>query len=161
MSSEAKIAANRRNALASTGPTSAQGKAKARWNAFKHGGYAHVTLLGERAAEFKESLDDFQEHFKPEGPFESMCVFYIARSVWIMHRLTLAERWHIDGLVTHNAKSAASLEEATISAMAVYVTFGTEIGSFERARAHHRREMDYYIEKLQTSQEMRRKTPKE
>lgn len=37
MSSEAKIAANRRNAQKSTGPRSAAGKARTRHNAFKHG----------------------------------------------------------------------------------------------------------------------------
>jgi hypothetical protein len=37
MTSPAKIAANRRNALRSTGPRSAAGKARARRNAFRHG----------------------------------------------------------------------------------------------------------------------------
>lgn len=37
MATEKQIAANRRNALKSTGPRTPEGKARSRWNALKHG----------------------------------------------------------------------------------------------------------------------------
>ena len=50
MTSEEKIAANRRNAQLSTGPTTSDGKAKVSQNAMKHGMYSHQAVLpGESA----------------------------------------------------------------------------------------------------------------
>jgi hypothetical protein len=56
MTSEAKIAANRRNAQRSTGPRSAAGKARTRFNAFQHGLAARK--LEERVAD--EEIDSLQ-----------------------------------------------------------------------------------------------------
>jgi hypothetical protein len=56
MASEAKIAANRRNARRSTGPRSAAGKARTRFNAFQHG--LAAGKLEERLAD--EAIDTLQ-----------------------------------------------------------------------------------------------------
>ena len=53
MTSEAKIAANRRNAQRSTGPRTASGKARIRHNAFKHGLAALAVRDPAVAAEVK------------------------------------------------------------------------------------------------------------
>ena len=58
MSSAKQIAANRRNALRSTGPRTDEGRAKCRLNAVKHGLAAQALLLpGEDA----ETLRDFRQ----------------------------------------------------------------------------------------------------
>ena len=41
---EGQLAANRRNAGASTGPRTAEGKAASRWNALKHGALAQAVI---------------------------------------------------------------------------------------------------------------------
>ena len=46
MASSQKIAANRRNAQCSTGPRTANGKGRARLNAFRHGLAAHLLATG-------------------------------------------------------------------------------------------------------------------
>ena len=64
-SSPARLAANRSNALKSTGPKSAEGKAVSRGNAFKHGLAGagdlvapgeDLTVIGDRSAAFVEEL---------------------------------------------------------------------------------------------------------
>lgn len=66
MATPAQIAANRRNALKSTGPRTAAGKARSRMNALKHGLRAatipHVARL-DRAIELEHAiLIDFTRH---------------------------------------------------------------------------------------------------
>src|SRR5438132_1388356 len=67
--------ANRRNARKSTGPRSAAGKARSRFNALKHGMTARSTLLpdedaSELAARQQKLLDDLQ----PRSHFEAILV---------------------------------------------------------------------------------------
>ncbi len=75
--SEAKLAANRRNAQRSTGPRTAEGKAISRANALKHGLCASVLvpesaeLVQQRAAEFFHSL-------KPQNLYHCWLVDQVA-----------------------------------------------------------------------------------
>ena len=79
MVSQAKIDANRRNARKSTGPRTAQGKERARFNALKHGATAQIPVLpGEDPAQFQVLVESYKANFRPETEFESDLVERIA-----------------------------------------------------------------------------------
>src|SRR5215467_1741355 len=75
-----QIEANRRNALHSTGPTTAEGKHASRLNALKHGLRAkEVVIPGqEDPEEFEAILKELREDWKPEGHTEMHLVDQIA-----------------------------------------------------------------------------------
>ena len=66
--SEARIVANRSNALKSTGPKTEEGKARSRGNSLKHGlTGAGVVLPEEDAAEVDRRFVAFRDELKPSG----------------------------------------------------------------------------------------------
>ncbi len=78
-----KLEANRRNALNSTGPRTAEGKANVRLNAVKHGFFAKQIVLssqamGEDPEEFESLLKNLRRHYQPADAGEEMQVEIIA-----------------------------------------------------------------------------------
>jgi len=66
IASDARIAANRANALRSTGPRTAEGKERSRGNALKHGMTgAGIALPREDADRVERRLAGFEAHFRP------------------------------------------------------------------------------------------------
>lgn len=102
-----QIAANRKNALKSTGPKTKQGKAITSRNSLKHGLLAKeiVITAGEGAEsqdQFYALLADLKEHFDPQGALEEILVEKIAASYW---RLRRAHRFEV-GLIRSNLDTA-------------------------------------------------------
>lgn len=85
--SPAKVAANRRNAQKATGPRTAEGKARSRWNAVQHGllskRLALVDAEGNRA--FVRLLASLSEDLRPQGALEEILVEKIAMGYWRLH----------------------------------------------------------------------------
>ncbi len=71
--SEARRAANRRNALHSTGPRTAEGKEQSRANALKHGLCAAVVVAEDPEA-VRRRADDWSRALKPQNSFHSWLV---------------------------------------------------------------------------------------
>jgi hypothetical protein len=91
VSSEAKTAANRANALKSTGPRTTRGKTKSGFNAVTHGIYARTSVLpGEDENAYREMEKSLQEFFKPVGPVEHMLVRQSAVEAWRLARIDRA-----------------------------------------------------------------------
>ena len=93
---EKQLAANRRNALKSTGPRTPQGKAVSRWNALKHGVLAKAIIPGpledyESRAEFDALLAALVDDLVPASPLEEMLVERIATCYWRLGRILRAE----------------------------------------------------------------------
>lgn len=91
MVSEKQLAANRQNALKSTGPQTAQGKEIASRNSLKHGLLAKNAVITEgEGAEDQQAFDallaDFIGEFNPVGSLEEMLVEKIAVCYWRMSR---------------------------------------------------------------------------
>jgi hypothetical protein len=92
MASEAQIAANRLNALKSTGPNTPRGKAASAWNALKHGmTAATVVMFDEVVTEFEAFRAGFVSDFEPQGTAECALVERIAMVAWRLRRASRAE----------------------------------------------------------------------
>src|SRR5579862_847985 len=96
----AQIAANRANALRSTGPRTPEGKAASSRNALTHGAHASDdTILATAATTY---LDDFRAHFQPVGVLEAHLVDHLAVLASRRERLNAA----MDALLELNERHA-------------------------------------------------------
>ena len=77
--SEARLAANRRNALLSTGPKTAEGKAVSRANALKHGLCATV-CVPEAIEAVNARASDFFDALRPQNQYQARLVEHVA--IW-------------------------------------------------------------------------------
>ena len=87
-----KSEANRRNALQSTGPRTANGKATSRRNALKHGFFArdlftYFAVQRENPMEFQHLVARLREDCQPVGRLEELEVEHIAICWWRKFRL--------------------------------------------------------------------------
>jgi hypothetical protein len=120
--SEARIAANRRNAQRSTGPRTPAGKRRSARNAVTHGILTHPFTLWEdepaRSA-FDKLYAALLDELDPVGLLEGLLVERIAIAYWRLRRLARAESLALAGLqvnsrrpsdVAHALPAAADLE---------------------------------------------------
>jgi hypothetical protein len=88
MTTERKRAANARNALRSTGPRTAAGKARAARNRITHGLPSRKALLpGEDHKKFAALMKGLRRCFQPKGMYEEILVDTITREVWKLRPL--------------------------------------------------------------------------
>src|SRR5215210_137283 len=87
-----QIEANRRNALKSTGPTSAEGKQRSRCNAVRHGLTAE-TVIGalEDAEDYKAFEAAVIADYDAESAVERELVLRLASLLWRLRRATTIE----------------------------------------------------------------------
>jgi hypothetical protein len=88
------LAANKANAQKSTGPTTAEGKARAAQNARKHGLLSKdVVLTGsESTAEFQDFLERLCDQLQPKNAIENALMDRAAACYW---RLRRAQRYEV------------------------------------------------------------------
>jgi len=92
MASEKQIAANRRNALKSTGPRTPEGKAAVRLNALRHGLRARTVVLpGEDRAEFHQLCEDLEREWQPLTRTEQFYLEQMAVAQWKLTRMEAGE----------------------------------------------------------------------
>lgn len=92
MTTEAQVAANRRNAQQSTGPRTAEGKRRVARNAVTHGLDCGAVLLpGEDAAAFAQYRAAMVADHQPVGAEEQDCVERMVAAQWRIRRLWQAE----------------------------------------------------------------------
>jgi hypothetical protein len=91
--SAARVEANRRNALLSTGPKTDAGKQASSRNAIKHGFYTSTLLLPEEDhTQFEALCDRFLDEYRPEGLEETDLVEEMVTLKWRLARLNLMEQ---------------------------------------------------------------------
>src|SRR3954462_12025035 len=92
MTSFRQIEANRRNALKSTGPTSAEGKQRSRCNAVRHGLTAE-TVIGalEDAEDYKAFEATIIADYDAQSAVERELVLRLASLLWRIRRATTME----------------------------------------------------------------------
>ena len=113
MATEKQIAANRRNAQKSTGPKTAEGKYKVRFNAVKHGMTASAAVLPfEDANSYDELRQALMDDYHPANSREHMLVEMIAVNYWRLLRARRVEvasfDLNIQTLKRRNGKSQVS-----------------------------------------------------
>jgi hypothetical protein len=87
-----QIEANRRNALQSTGPKTAEGKTVVALNAMKHGILSREVLLpGEDGTDLSELAENLRAQLAPVGALESLFVDRIIAAVWRLRRVIRVE----------------------------------------------------------------------
>ena len=91
-----QLAANKQNALKSTGPRTTEGRAIAKFNALKHGILSKQALI--KGGDFSEKGRDlavlhqrFRQDLKPVGVTEEMLVDQIVTATWRLQRAVRAE----------------------------------------------------------------------
>jgi hypothetical protein len=105
MATAAQIAANRRNALRSTGPKSQKGKDKSRANPIRHGLYAaDLMALGEDSEAFTAYAAALAVTFQPQDTYEELLVRRIALASWRSDRLAKLEAALLDGEAQREAR---------------------------------------------------------
>src|SRR5690348_1809859 len=92
MTTVKQIAANRRNAQQSTGPTTPAGRERSKMNAWKHGLTAsQITANEQEARDFEAFRDDWFEALAPVGAVEQQLVEEIAIYSWRLRRVPRLE----------------------------------------------------------------------
>jgi hypothetical protein len=90
--SDARLAANQKNAQLSTGPTSPEGKAASSLNALKTALTGRTVLLPTDDAEaYEQHLANYDKDFKPMTPRECELVQSLADTAWRMQRIPALE----------------------------------------------------------------------
>lgn len=92
MASLKQIAANRANALKSTGPRTPQGKAKSSLNAARHCLTGQVLVVTEEdRASYDAHCRAFADHYLPKTPMEALTLRQMADIRWRMNRIAAVE----------------------------------------------------------------------
>jgi hypothetical protein len=92
VTSERRIAANRRNALKSTGPRTEAGKAVAARNAVRHGlSASHPLIAGENGEAFAAFVEGMLEDLDPQGTWESYLAERVIAAAWRQRRVLSIE----------------------------------------------------------------------
>jgi hypothetical protein len=93
MATVKQLEANRKNALASTGPQTPEGKGKVARNAVRHGIYSDVPILPglERAEDWEAHRAGVLQSLAPVGPLEQSLAERVALCVWRMKRVAVYE----------------------------------------------------------------------
>jgi len=137
MATAAQIAANRLNALRSTGPRSVEGKAVSRFNALKTGIQAASEVIpGEDPEQLEELTAAYHQQFRPATPLERSLVDALARDDWQLRRLhTVEARLWEQGL----AADGSNLADAYLSNLPAFTRLHRRLEAVERSyyRALH------------------------
>ena len=107
---EKKIAANRGNALKSTGPTSKRGKHFARVNALRHGLFAQSVILlpGEDPEDFIALRRAFRDSYQPKTQTEHFLVDRLITASWRLTRVNGMEARILEAQYNAQESSRAS-----------------------------------------------------
>jgi len=151
MSTQRQIDANRLNALQSTGPRTAEGKAVSSQNALKSGLDADSPfVIGESRQEFAELQDEYTDRFLPRTPDERFLVDTLIRNEWLLRRLFRVESqlWEYHTLRASRSEGVP-LGEAFATASTVFMRLHRRVSHAERSYKEALRD----LQRLQAARE--------
>jgi len=125
MTSSNQIEANRRNALKSTGPTTTEGKQRARCNAVRHGLTAE-TVIGalEDAEDYKGFEGAIIADYDAQSAVERELVLRLASLLWRLRRATTMETGLFEIQADHLCEFRQVRQVHPDSRSAVHAMFG-------------------------------------
>ena len=92
MATAAQITANQHNARHSTGPRTAEGKARSAHNALRHGLTArHLVIRDDEHEEFESLQASLVEELAPQGAAETVTFREVVHAAWNLHRFRRLE----------------------------------------------------------------------
>jgi len=107
----AKIEANRANAKHSTGPRTAAGKRRSRYNAFKHGFRAnHSAMDRPHMNDYAELYAAVEHTYLPVSKHQLALCTRIAMCLWRLERVALAEAGVVMGPMFYEDAPASTIE---------------------------------------------------
>lgn len=115
--SDARLAANRANAAASTGPRTPEGKNASKYNRLRHGLASPLTVLPfEDQSEYNNQYASFCEEYSPVGPTEQALVKTIADARWKLGRLEKLEESVFAAMLENSQNEPTADPFATMAA---------------------------------------------
>ncbi len=160
MSTEAQFAAN---ALRSTGPKSADGKARASRNATKHGINSQV-LYNERQEDYDANTQAFLAKFEPQYDVEHRLVERMADCEWRLIRARYIETATIDPKSRRTAELIderfETIEEPARVAYALQLLDRSQAGAYANVQRQEARLHRHYERCYKTFREIQKETHK-
>lgn len=151
MTSERQKAANRANALHSTGPNTPEGKAAVRHNALRHGLLARDVVLPEEDLDaFEDLRNRVRAELSPVGPIEELLANRVINTTWRLERLARAETalfdWRVWELKVSRLADQVRSHESILADFSFPTHITDEAAHTEAkealARAKHERDRD-------------------
>ena len=148
-----KSASNRENAQHSTGPKTAEGKAKVSANALKTGYFANVERLNPHdSPAYQSTVEDLRMGLQPDGPVEEQLIRELAMFRARLLRLEAAEYALICSEMETNTGDAREVAAA-------YLNNAAALEHLQKAEVHLRRAYNRTWDRLERMQKERRKMP--
>jgi hypothetical protein len=154
MSSAAKIAANRRNAQRSTGPRSATGKARTRYNALQH----RLNVPTRYDQETGEQIQELAVYLSADSfePQEQDLAMRAAEAQFDLLRVQRAKVDLVNGAAKHLERADASLPESERVALA-FMRKSKTLAAFDRYERRATSSRNCSLRKLRALQELDRR----
>ncbi len=130
-----QIEANRRNALKSTGPRSAAGKAVSCFNALQTGIDAKsLVIRGEDQCALEQLAGEYHERFRPATPDARFLVDSLVNAEWQLRRLRKVEAqlWDYPVLAGQVAPGDLALATTFVRSVDIFTRLQRRIDSAER-----------------------------
>jgi hypothetical protein len=144
---------NRKNSADSTGPKTAEGKARVSANALKTGFFAHVERLNPAdSTSYQDAIDDLRMGLHPEGPVEEQLIRELAMFRARLLRLEAAEYALICSSIETDPTDARELAAA-------HINNSEALERLSKAEVHLRRAYNRTWDRLERMQKERRKMP--
>jgi hypothetical protein len=154
MATPAQVAANQANSKLSTGPKSAETKARSSRNSFKHGLYAKALVLpGEDPAELDQLRASLRAEHQPANTTEDILVNELAENFWRIRRMRAREAvamepenlqfWMETGLLALVHRTMASAQREFHRALADLRRLQKDRGFVPQLPAHSEAEPDH------------------
>ena len=161
--SDKQLAANRRNAMKSTGPRTSRGKAVASRNSLKFGVLAEAVVVRglavkESAHEYEQLCREFYESLAPVGILEEMLTGQIAATAWRLRRARKAESGEIALSVDEGLKIRSQSNPDLIRKE--WEMAGDPVQAMEESSLGNER-LIYWLEKVRAQVEKEGKLTKE
>ncbi len=137
-----QLAANRANAIHSTGPATAEGKATSSRNRTTHGFRSSTVLLpGDDPAEYNQLLTELEDHFgEPQDIAESRFIREMADAEWRLRRV----RAHMESAIARHMETLPPLDATDLQSRAIETLSqtGCSYGTWLRYEAKFERQYE-------------------